>query len=724
MKKLSIILFTIFCGSYVFADSTTSGFVGLLKVTTGVPDNERRYDYKMNINMDMITSSMSTLNTTLTSSSDTLNSKINTLRTETVTATDTFRDELNDLPTSYIKNQTTLQNGTTMHITSATIDGFSFWGSTGQGFTLTVNDIHTSSITASTVSAVVGNFNYIIGTSITVKGAGAKAEIDGAVVLQGNVTSYGMFYSTTGFHGNGSRLTDLSTQSISGYVDLAVSTNTKNLFISTGSQTVDSFHLKNTTVTEGTYTNANISVDSDGRILQAASGSSGSSGGGSVVSVYDEGILRGDITSINFVGDDNSTSILGSTLTFFNPKEGLGSSLINKSKYRMTIGTTGATDVDFASSSIHSLRTALTAKQVLGLSGSSTGYCGTILMKSGVYLWDNYSNNDGSVAGSTIPSCVTLAGIKGSSTVIVLSFSSHTLLTVWGNLKNVMIDVANKNYTGSVIIQRGTSTVDVEFLNATNKNVASSGHLIEVNGAWNAFTKVRAANVNTHIFDFNSGRAAPFYARNSNVKFELDIDSITLSEAEGELIGIDNSSYTLRNTRMPLSGTNMFIVGNTSGSLIENSNFWLGHGQPANSGYFFWYNYTAGSQATDTSTNTVVRDILIDLPFANPVTGSICRILQDGGRVVEGIAFHNIRLTCTGARPSNWRFAWIQAGDFMNFHGCIIKNATLITDSGTNTQTVSMGNFIDETLVKLKEFKDLIMEAMSRTWKTIKEVLL
>jgi len=75
----------------------------------------------------------------------------------------------------------------------------------------------------------------------------------------------------------------VSTNIVNGTIQLA--DVAASVFITSGSQTVDQFHLKNTTVTAGQYTNANISIDADGRIVEAANGA-GSAATSTSAAVY------------------------------------------------------------------------------------------------------------------------------------------------------------------------------------------------------------------------------------------------------------------------------------------------------------------------------------------------------------------------------------------------------------------------------------------------------
>lgn len=239
MKRFLLIAAGLLAGisACAFADTPTSGNPVLIQVSTGVIDYNRHPGDKYNENFRIISSTVGTLITRVNSvaaSTGDINSTINALNSSTASLTTSINTLSNS--TSSILSALNSSSGTLLSNIGAL-------NSSTAVFTLDISALHGST------AALRANLSNIVSTNIvTVNIAGRPF-----IIFSSNVLT--------------------------------------STFISSAAAAVDSFLLKNTTVTPGTYTNANVSVGADGRILSAANGSAGGGGTSSSSSTYVSGLI-------------------------------------------------------------------------------------------------------------------------------------------------------------------------------------------------------------------------------------------------------------------------------------------------------------------------------------------------------------------------------------------------------------------------------------------------
>ena len=242
------------------------------------------------------------------------------------------------------------------------------------------------------------------------------------VLIVSSVTAYGTFTSSSGFRGGTSTFTAIS---IGGLTQTAIG-------ISSGSQTVDAFHIKNTGVSAGqyggTFSVPVITVDAGGRV-----------------------------TSISNTGLPTSST---NSITPFN----------------FVLGALTDPNATVSSNTVDGLNEVLRLCGASGLTTSSTATC-TIAVRPGLY----------DLSGSTIPAGVTFYSVPGSSINFTHGATGSTVaFTVYGTILNGVSDMNNTNLSRPVLDLRSNSTVKDFAINNTLER-HNKINLVTIKNSTNSF---------------------------------------------------------------------------------------------------------------------------------------------------------------------------------------------------------------------------------------------
>jgi len=220
------------------------------------------------------------------------------------------------------------------------------------------------------------------------------------------------------------------------FTDIAADTTTLSTTkLSSGSETVDSFHLKNTAVTAGEYGSASVSpkltIDADGRITSVSSAA---------------------ITSA-------------------------ASTLIPDSIYTLTVGTLGITGfyVDIATNNVYDA--------IVSASSTCNGKPCSVFFREGAY----------SVGTSTpeISRNMRVYGIEGSSTIWSVVGGANIVLkgdvNGMASISGITIDLDGRSFGSTILAQRSNSTFNKNKVINANRLIADLGQVLEVIDSTNVY---------------------------------------------------------------------------------------------------------------------------------------------------------------------------------------------------------------------------------------------
>jgi len=418
--------------------------------------------------------------------------------------------------------------------------------------------------------------------------------------------------------------------------------------ISSGSQTVNSYHLKNTGVSAGTYGGGllypQITVDEDGRLTNVS------------IQNYQTPLVIG---------------------------------------YDVIIGTLTDSAATISSNTVDGLNAALT---LLGANGMTTSKSagGNILLKRGVYTW----------TGATIPAGVTLYAEPGSSvTITPAHLSTGTIITNYGKVENINFDFQNKHFSGDQFVAKTNSIAkNLYFYGAKNGNdLAPFVSMFAIKQSSNVTVDAKFDQLHDWPIGLNKN-SAPFIIQGSSQCYIKTViggewDSLD-AVSKGVFFYYSNNSRGIfqKDFVWNTPGTRIVFVETGTGLSFESGVINISSNTDPTQGLFDFYPTAMPTNAVSIS-SCIVKNVNF---FINgPYSGSLIGIAGQGSNVnvIEGTLLQNNFAYCT---TGNCSMSFYSIQNLENqisqntlIIGNILRGVSLGTDNGVNT--IKSGNYRDST---------------------------